>query len=114
MLTAAHNIYDEQKPIRKRYPFLKFIPGANGGEAPFGEIEVEDIFAPEEYIHHIPEEKEEDDITTHDYAILILKKSMGQETGYFGLHAVAAGEEGLLEDKEIYVRGYPEIEMKVW
>ena len=37
---------------------------------------------------------------------------MGQETGYFGLHAVAAGEEGLLEDKEIYVRGYPEIEMK--
>ena len=28
VLTAAHNIYDEQKPIQKRYPFLKFIPGA--------------------------------------------------------------------------------------
>lgn len=47
VLIAAHNAYDNQKPIRKRYPCIKFIPGANGNGAPFGEIEAQDVFAPE-------------------------------------------------------------------
>ena len=48
VLTSAHNVYNDEKPIRKRYPFLKFIPGANEDEAPFGEIEIDQVFAPED------------------------------------------------------------------
>ena len=76
------------------------------------EIEVEDVFAPEEYINHEIREKEENDRANHDYAILILKKSTGTESGYFGLHAVAANHALILEEKEIYARGYPEVKMK--
>ena len=48
----------------------------------------------------------------HDYAILLLKKPIGKDIGYFGLYAVAAEHAKLLEDKEIYIAGYPEIEME--
>ena len=58
VLTAAHNIYDDQKPTRKRYPYLRFVPGANEDYAPFGELEIEDVFVPEEYINHKAEEND--------------------------------------------------------
>ena len=49
VLTAAENVYDDEKPTRKRYAHIKFILGANGDETPFGEIEVDQVFAPEDY-----------------------------------------------------------------
>ena len=109
--TAAHNVYNEQKPIRKRYPYIRFIPGANEHYAPFGEIEVEDISAPNEYTNH---KAGENDINAYDYALLILKKPIGKETGYFGLHAIAEEYAILLEEKKVYLAGYgyPEFEMK--
>lgn len=45
---------------------------------------------------------------------MILKKPIGKETGYFGLHAIAEEFAILLEEKEVYLAGYgyPEFEMK--
>ena len=112
VLTAAHNVYDDQKPIRKRYPCIKFVPGANKDNAPFGEIDIEDVFAPEEYISHNAGGNEVSGLIEHDYALVTLKKPIGNETGYFGLHAVAAEHSRSLKDKEVYVVGYPEVDMK--
>lgn len=109
VLTAAHNVFDEQKPTRERYPYIRFIPGANEDKAPFGEIEVEDIFAPEEYINY---KAGEGDIDSHDYALLILKTPIGKFTGYLGVDAVAAEQKKLLEWREMYVVGYPQVELK--
>lgn len=53
VLTSAHNVYDDSKPIKKRYPYIKIIPGVNGDEVPFGEIDVEDVFAPDSYVYHV-------------------------------------------------------------
>ena len=39
VLIAAHNVYDNEKPLRKRYSDIKCILGTNGVEIPFGEIE---------------------------------------------------------------------------
>ena len=49
--TAAHNVYDNSKPARKKYSNIKFLPGINGDVAPFGKAEIEDIYASEAYIH---------------------------------------------------------------
>lgn len=39
-----------------------------------------DVFAPEEYID---QKDNENAISSHDFALLILKKPIGNETGYF-------------------------------
>ena len=107
VLTAAHNVYDDEKPTRKRYPYVKFIPGVNGDEAPFGEIDVDQVFAPEDYINHKEEVEDENGISTADYALVILKKPISRETGYFGLHAVLPSLRKLLRTDEMMVVGYP-------
>ena len=99
VLTAAHNIYDYTKPARAKYPSIKFIPGANGKEAPFGEIDVEEVYAPETYIHH-----KDSALCSEDYALLFLKVAVGIETGFFGLHIAS---EELLKSRQISVVGYP-------
>ena len=79
VLTAAHNVYNDEKPFRKRYSHIKFIPGANEDEAPFGEIEVDQVFAPEEYINHKEVDDDENGMSSANYALLILKKPIGHE-----------------------------------
>ena len=106
VLTAAYNIYDDEKPIKKRYPCIKFIPGANGDEAPFGEIEVDQVFAPEDFINH-KEIDDENGGNAADYALLYLRKPIGCVAGYFGLHAVLPSERKLLDVDEVSIVGYP-------
>lgn len=103
VLTSAYNVYQDEKPLRKRYPYISFIPGANENEAPFGEIEVQDVYVPNDYINHIGEEN---GLNPNGYAVLILKKQIGRETGYFGVHAES--DEKILRKKRVFVAGYPE------
>lgn len=111
VLTAAHNVYDDEKPIRKRYPSIKFIPGVNGDEAPFGEIEVDSVFAPDDYINH-KGTKEENGANGDDYAVVILKKPIGRETGYFGLHLLREQEITMLKSKKVFIVGYAKSQMQ--
>ena len=97
VLTAAQNVYDNQKPTRKKYPYIKFIPGANGDEAPFGEIEVEEAFASEKYINNQGDEE--------NFALMILKTPIGRETGCCGVRAIPAEHLDELKDSIIYVMG---------
>ena len=103
VLTAAYNVYDDEEPVRKRFPYIKFAPGATGDEAPFGEIEVEEVIATESYVKKT-EETERSGLNV--YALLILRNSIGRETGYLGLHVVAAEHTYLHEEREIFVMGY--------
>jgi V8-like Glu-specific endopeptidase len=103
VLTAAHNVYNDAEPVRKKYANIKFIPGINGNEAPFGEIKIEDIYAPEAYINH-KGGKEGDDLCPEDYALLMLKIPIGMKTGYFGLHIA---DRNMIKNKEISIIGYP-------
>ena len=103
VLTAAQNVYDGQKPTRKKYPYIKFIPRANGDETPFGEIEVQDVFASEKFISY---ERDEE-----NYALLILKTPIGRETGYCGVRAISAKHSAeLLKSAVISVVRYPAVE----
>ena len=102
VLTAAHDVYDNQKPVRKKYPYIRFIPGANGDEAPFGEIEVQDMFVPEKFISYQGEEE--------NYALLILTTPIGREIGYCGLEAISVEHLDRLKDQGISVVGYPTLE----
>lgn len=111
VLTAAHIICDDEKPIRNKKSYLRFIPGVCGNEAPFGEIEVEDVFVPEGFLNY-KGENEEDMGNAENYALLLLKKSIGEVTGYYGLHAVATEEATLLEPKDVLIAGYPEAELE--
>ena len=104
VLTAAQNVYDDEKPIRKRYPLIKFIPGAHGDETPFGEVEVDEVFAPQDYINHIVKNEENGKNEEDDYALLVLKKPVGDEAGYFGLFSSGFGT--FIEEKEISIVGY--------
>ena len=105
VLTAAHNAYDNEKPLRKSYSDTKFIPGANGVEIPFGEIEVDHVFAPESYINY-KRKDEENGMNADDYVLLVLTKRIGQETGYFGMYAVSDSHGNLLKPKEVSIVGY--------
>ena len=111
VLTAAPNVYDDEKPIRKKFPYIKFIPGMDREKVPFGEIEIEDVFVTESYITHT-EESDESSLSVAGLAVMILKKPVGNETGYIGLHAVEAEHTYLLEDQDIFVAGYNRINGK--
>ena len=103
VLTAAHNVYDNQKPFRKRYPCIKFIPAANEDEAPFGEIGVQSVFAPEKYISHQGDEE--------NYALMILTIPIGREIGYYGVKALPGKTpDKLLKGSVISVVGYHAVE----
>ena len=52
VLTAAHNVYHEEKPTRRRFPDITFISAVNYTEAPFQEIEVEYVFALDSYTNY--------------------------------------------------------------
>lgn len=119
VLTAAQNVYNDEKPIRKKYSCLKFIPAANGFEAPFDEIEVEEIFVPESYINNEESDLNPDDdgsagddFTTDNFAVMILRKPIGYETGYFGLQIVTPKKwANYLSSKEIRTVGYRKNEL---
>ena len=93
VLTAAHIVYDDEKPIRKRYPYIRFIPRTDGNEAPFGEIEIEDVYAPKDYLNNGDDDYKGDvnvknGVNGDNYAFLLLKRPIGLEAGYLGLYLV--------------------------
>ena len=106
VLTAARNVYDDEKPMRNRHSQIKFIPGANGDEAPYGEIEVIHVFAPENYINHKSEDEKEG-ANADDIALLVLKKPIGRETGYVGLHFILPMTSNFNGSIDTFVAGYP-------
>jgi len=94
VLTAGHNLYDREAKAKTDVKSLQFLPGMNGQSLPFGVIEVEQYFVSPNYIK---EGKE-------DYGILILKRPIGEVTGYFGLACLESEE---IKTKRINVTGYP-------
>ena len=112
VLTAAHIVYDDEKPIRKRYPYIRFIPGANEDEAPFGEIEVEDVYVHKDYLNN---DKAEDVngknwLEGETFALLHLQKPIGLQTGYLGICFVTSLYQKPL--KEISIMGYGRRELQ--
>ena len=97
-LTAAHNEWD--KAQKKMYRIIKFYPGINGRILPFGVIDVKEIFVPENYKKTCSEEKSQD-----DYALLVLERSIGEQTGSFGLDI--AHKDVLHHKEEFNLVGYP-------
>ena len=52
-------------------------------------------------------------MNTDDYALLALKKRIGQETGYFGVYALSDSHDNLLNQKESSIVGYARDQLKV-
>jgi len=94
VLTAGHNLYSHDSQIFAELSSLQFLPGVNGALLPFGFVEVEKYFVSPAYVEDSRE----------DYAILILKKPIGEITGYFGLACLGSEE---LKQKRINITGYP-------
>jgi len=94
VLTAGHNLYNFESKTYAHLKSMQFLPGVNGQVLPFGQVEVEQYFVSP---HYIREGKE-------DYGILILKKPIGEVTGYFGLVCLEPEE---IKQKRINVTGYP-------
>ena len=111
VLTAAHLVYGNEKPIRKSYPLIKFIPGIDGDGAPFGEIEVDHVIATEDFIHHSAY-ADVDGMKSQDFAILILSKRIGFQTGYSRWFSIPFGLRDKFMQKEISVVGYYEEKIK--
>jgi len=82
VLTAGHNLYSHQNKVYADLESMRFSPGMNGDEAPFGSVEVGEYFISPDYIK---EGKE-------DYGILVLKEPIGDLTGYLGLTCSRPGE----------------------
>lgn len=91
VLTAAHILAPEnQLPIKSK--IIRFTPGANGSNAPFGVFRVRKVIIP-------------NDPQQNDYAILLLKKSVKLDTDWFALRADS--KETLRKIGDIKLFGYP-------
>lgn len=93
-ITAAHNLYDCNTCKEVKASDLLFYPGLDRHLLPFGVVKVLAFYYPEEYKAYRKE----------DYAILILEKDIGYQTGFFGLCALEKSE---AEKKKINITGYP-------
>lgn len=102
VLTAAYNLYNDEKPIRNPYQNIKFIPGLNGKQAPFGSFDAFEVYAPEDFVNN--RSSHEFGFDPESYGIMVLKEPIGEKTGYFGLHIA---EKNTLKSKGISVVGYP-------
>lgn len=84
VLTAAHCVYGEEKNIKN----LRFYPGQNEMESPFGEYEIAQIHIPPKYIEALKLKSDEEikkQQRRYDYAVVTLKKSLPADHGYFRL-----------------------------
>ena len=98
VLTCAHNLYSRE--YQEECTFVKFIPAMNGDFAPFGKYDVFKWYFPKEYI-----EKPEKHIGDEDYALLILKKPIGNHLGHFGLSDMQ--DEERIRSTKMNLFGYP-------
>lgn len=78
-------------------------------EAPFGEIDVDEVFASDSYIYHTARNEEPDGVEADDYVLLILKQPIGREVGYFGLALTTAElfQSHIMNENKCSIVGYP-------
>ncbi|WP_135213198.1 trypsin-like serine peptidase [Vitreimonas flagellata] len=74
MATAAHNLHD---PKHGRATALGVFPAFDGRAAPFGSVGVESVFFPQAWTTKWR--------PADDYGVLVLKSSIGNQLGWFGL-----------------------------
>ncbi len=92
VLTAGHCVYDTDSD--KWYANLKFSPAQNGTTQPFGAISWERAYAVRGWV--------KDHDTNYDFAVLILKEPVGEETGWLSF-----GFNNELTSRDVTVEGYP-------
>jgi V8-like Glu-specific endopeptidase len=93
VLTAAQNVYKRYFNREVDKNSMKFLPGMNGSYCPFGLIEVAEIYYPKRFVN----------TGKDDYALIVLKKSIGDSTGYYGIKEFERDE---LQGKIVYKYGY--------
>lgn len=93
VLTAAQNVYKRYSNREVDKNSMKFLPGMNGSYCPFGLVEVVEIYYPKRFVN----------TGKDDYALIVLKKSIGDATGYYGVKEFERDE---LEGKIGYMYGY--------
>jgi glutamyl endopeptidase len=94
VLTAAHVVYD---PSLGGWPdSITFIPGRNGNAEPFGQATVIDQAAPQAWISSGDE--------TSDMAVLVLDRSVGEQTGFF---QIAEPDASFFNGLSLMSAGYP-------
>ena len=99
VITAAHNLYNHD--LEKEATCVKFYPGLNGKRAHFNEIEVKKFYYPDDFVRKVGNKE--------DYALLVLNRNIGNETGYFALHLLSNAE---IKSKTLNVVGYPQDKIK--
>ena len=100
VLTAAHNVWDKDHQRKHSPKNVQFLAGINGKTLPFGTANIKRIYIPESYI-----QTSTDVIPKDDYALLVLDRALGTQTGYFGIDIV--DKQLLKKQGELYVVGYP-------
>lgn len=92
VLTAAHCVYDFQ--TRSFIESISFTPAQNKHIRPFGSFKVRHAYMPKLY--------EEMFLNKHDYALLILEKEVGHETGWMGFAPFSDSSK-----ENVSIVGYP-------
>lgn len=105
VLTAAHNVYQRYSKGVKVGQLDKnnmtFYPGRMGNINPYGGVKIRDVYYPEEY-----ETADENDRDKYDYALLVLDRFIGNETGFFRINKLYNKER--LSSMKVHIYGYPE------
>lgn len=76
ILTAAHNVYESDVTLNPKNMVIS--PGRNGTSHPFGRTRASHFFVPRAYKNNPVAG------SVNDYAIIRLKKSIGNNAGYWG------------------------------
>ena len=97
VLTCAHNIYDHQS--KTAIHRITAAPGQAGlNQKPFGIIDAARAFVPQEFM------QSETSRLEFDYAALILREPVGNDTGHFGIIEASIAD---LVEHNIHLTGFP-------
>jgi tetratricopeptide (TPR) repeat protein/V8-like Glu-specific endopeptidase/Ran GTPase-activating protein (RanGAP) involved in mRNA processing and transport len=93
VLTSANSVYMKWNGVECDKNMMRFYPGMDGKSTPFGICNVIEVYYPEEYLDNDKE----------DYALLVLDRNIGYDTGYFGIKHYNRES---LKGKSAYLYGY--------
>jgi len=96
-LTAAHCVYNPQK-MRGWPRSLTVRPALNDRSAAFGAVKATKVYLHQEWVESGGESSE------NDVALIVLERSIGNETGWAGLLAL---DNDSLRSEKVHVTGYP-------
>ena len=96
VLTSAHVLYDLKNNTKRKHPIssIQFVPSANGRFAPFDTCKVIDAYIPKAF---------ESSGVYEDYAILLLDRDVGTETGFIEL---GLANNTFLRGENVIIAGY--------